>query len=280
MMLSALRVDVLADAQAACGALPTAADDHLLGLCDALTDMDATLFAQVDRGSQMTSAEHDALMRRLVETDCDRVDVVYRIASIPAAGELGLRAKFGVIERLLSRRLGDPTPARDALLLSFIADVRRLYGPALTGRNRSASGPTDKDGNLLAACHQCLALLAQVAEGYARLDDFTLPPEQLEALSAELLPTWKKAHEAFTLLCGMRACSLHAAQAKADVLELALKVDDDDTHDFRVDLARSYIGDMAWLLADGNRNCALAGPAGHWWDSLTSRILRRGCSRR
>lgn len=283
MMLSALCDDVLADAKAAsgaCEASPGTADEHLLALCSSLTEMDAALFAQVERGSLMTSSEHDELMRAMAETDADRVDVAYRIADIPASSEHGLKGKLAVLGRLLSRRHDDPTPARDALLLSFIADIERICDAALIGRSCSVSGPVDGDGALLAASQACLALLAQVAEGYARLEDLTLPPEQLEVLSATLFPTWQKAHEAITSLCRMRALSLHTAQAKASVLEQALKMDDGDTYDLRVDLARSYIGDVAWLLAEADRDCALAGPTGHWWNSLTSRILRRRVPRR
>lgn len=278
MMLSALRDEVLADVKAAAGAyeeLLSTADEHLLALCTSLTEMDAALFAQVERGSLMTSSEHDELMRAMTETDAGRVDVAYRISDIPALSANGLKGKLAVIERLLSRRHDDPTPARDALLLSFITDIERICDAALIGRNCSVSGLVDEDGALVAASQACLALLAQVAEGYARLEDLTLPPEQLDVLSAALFPTWQKAHEAITSLCRMRALSLHTAQAKASVLKQALKMDDGDTYDLRVDLARSYISDVAWLLAEADRDCALAGPTGHWWNSLTSRILRR-----
>ncbi|WP_424140538.1 hypothetical protein [Roseomonas chloroacetimidivorans] len=283
MMLSAPHDAVLADAQAASGACevsPTTDDEHLVVFCTSVIEFDAVVYSKVEQGAQMMSGEHATLMQTLSDMDVDRVDKIYQISATPASSERGLKSKLAVIERLLSRRLEEPSPARDTLLLSFVSDIERVCEAAFTGRNCTISSPLDESTDLLSISRTCLSLLAQLQEGYAHLQDDSLPLERLDELAAELWPTFQKAEAAVEALIDMQALSLHAAQVKARVLEQALRLDDSDTHDLRVDLARSYIADLAWLLAETDRECELAGPTGHWWTSLISRILRRGVPRR
>ncbi|MDJ0390672.1 hypothetical protein QMO56_21385 [Roseomonas sp. E05] len=280
MQMSALHDVVPVDAQAASAAFDASSimdDDQLVAFCTSVIELDDIVYSQVEQGAWITSGEHDTLMRTLSDMDVDRVDKVYRIAATPASSERGLKSKLAVIERLLSRRLEEPTPARDALLLSFVSDIERVCDAAFTSRNCTISNALDENADILSISQTCLSLLAQLEEGYAHLQDDSLPLERLDALAAELWPTFQKAEAAVEALIDMQALSLHAAQAKARVLEQALRLDDSDTHDLRVDLARSYIADLSWLLAETDRECELAGPAGHWWTSLMSRILRRGC---
>lgn len=283
MQVSALRDAVPVDAQAAsgaCEASPITDDEHLVAFCTSVIDLDGVVYSQVEQGALITSGEHDTLMRTLSDMDVDRVNKIYRIAATPASSERGLKSKLAVIERLLSRRLEEPSPARDTLLLSLVSDIERVCDAAVTSRNCTISGPLDESTDLLSISQICLSLLAQLEEGYAHLQDDSQPLERLDELAAELWPTFQRAEAAVEALIDMQALSLHAAQAKARVLEQALRLDDSDTHDLRVDLARSYIADLTWLLAETDRECGLAGPAGHWWTSLMSRILRRGCPRR
>ena len=203
-------------------------------------------------------------MSALCELDRDRVADVGRIAAMPAHSKAGALAKLTTLERLLTWRLDEPTPMRDALLLSFIEDIDRLYDTDLCFPNEASP--------VIAASQAALTDIDELVSGYDSLDDESLTVEQLSELAARLTVLQDLTFAAIADLVAMKASSLLEAQAKAAVLRSMLRTGHSDAHLLRVDLARSYVANVASVLRPSHRRYGTV--ASYTWCLLTSRIRR------
>jgi hypothetical protein len=156
-----------------------------------------------------------------------------------------------VIKLLLPLRHDDPSPKRDAILLSYLLDVERLSRTKATMEGGHAGSEiTHAEREIVVASETCLALIEQLSAGFARLEkDPLLCPKEQDQITTAQCCTIAEMRCSVSAIADMRAPSLRAAQAKARVLRRLLEIGDTDADRLRVDLARSYIADISWLTS-------------------------------
>ena len=277
MLLSDIRGHkALTGSAAGLNAMQTALDAELLRSCSALKDADAAYHEGIQQAGADEACETEMTMGEVVRLGRERVSVAIRIANTPALSDSGLLGKLSVIERLLPQHYDDPAPARDAVTLSFVADMERMF-PATAKRDGGATCETEDDASaILANTQECLQLMDQLADGMARLEDGSLSLEQQDALSDSLVLILQKKRAAATALAGIAAGSFDTVRAKGLVLRRLLERGWlEDGHYVRVDLAHSYIADVRKLLMAADVGRSATTETGSWWSSIAGRFWPR-----
>jgi hypothetical protein len=263
------------------GRAPHAAPDARLILdCHSLADLKTSLFSGIERLAaaecRVPADSHAKHLASLQEIERRFLSVAQRIADTPALTERGVWNKAAVIKLLLSLRHDDPSPKRDAILLSYLLDVERLSRTKATMEGGNAGREiTQTEREIVVASETCVALIEQLSAGFARLEkDALLCPKVQDQITAAQCCLIEEMRCNVSAIADMRAPSFCAAQSKARVLRRLLEIGDTDADRLRVDLARSYIADISWLTSKAQGGGGLASSAAPWWSSLWSKFHR------
>ncbi|UZO94738.1 hypothetical protein [Roseomonas mucosa] len=277
MLLSDLRGHkALTGSAAGLNTMQTALDAELLNSCSALKDADVAYHEGIQQAGADDACDAEMTMCEVVRRGRERVAVAIRIANTPALSDSGLLGKLSIIERLLPQHYDDPAPARDAVTLSFVADMERLFPATAKREGGAACEMEDGASAIFANARECLQLMDQLADGMARLEDGSLSLEQQEALSDNLFTILQKKRAAAAALAGMTAGSFDTSRAKGRVLRRLLESGWlEDGHSVRVDLAHSYVADVRRLLAEADVGRSATTETSSWWSSIAGRFWPR-----
>jgi len=206
------------------------------------------LLINIEQAAILRSDEQAPRQISLCEADDQAIDLMERVVMTRACTNLGTRSKHDVAELLLGIDWYDePSPHRDRLLLSFVRDATRLSYPALSEGHAFLSEDLDATATVIVRATTCLAVIKDLAAGFAHKDQEAehgeVNQDDLNATISALSEQQKTAIEALISISALSASALHAKRlVLRRVLEVSMK--DSDTHQLRLELARSYFGDL------------------------------------
>ena len=250
-------------------------DDQLIADCRSLMGQMGALLINIEQAATLRSGEQAPRQVSLCEADYQAIDLMERIVMTRACTDLGTRSKHALAELLLDIDWYDePSPHRDRLLLSFVRDATRLSYPALSDGHAFLGEDLDATATVIVRANTCLAVIKQLAAGFVQKDQEAEHGEVdqggLNATISALNEQQKTAIEALTSISALSASAL---QAKRLVLRRMLEVSmkDSDAHQLRVELARSYFGDLrAFFRANAQEEHKALSGHHTIWTSLSS----------
>lgn len=255
---------------------PLGGPDHqLIADCRSLMGQMGALLIDIEQAATLEGGEQAPRQVSLCEADDQAIDLMERIVMTQAHTDFGMRSKHALAELLLNIDWYDePSPHRDRLLLSFVRDATRLSYPALSVDRAFLSEDFDATATVIVHANACLAVIKGVAAGFAQKDQEAehgeVDQDGLNAIISALNKQQRTAIEAFTSLSAMSASALHAKRlVLRRMLEISMK--DSDAHQLRIELARSYFGDLrAFLRANAQEEHAALSGHHTIWTSLSS----------
>ena len=252
-------------------------DDQLIADCRSLMGQMSALLINIEQAAALRSGEQAPRQISLCEADDQAVDLMERIVMTRVCTDLSMQSKHALAELLLDINWYDePSPHRDRLLLSFILDATRLSYPALSDGHAFLSEDLDATATVIVCATTCLAGIKELAAVFAQKDQEAehgeVDQDGLNATISALNEQQKTAIEALTSISALSASALHAKRlVLRRMLEVSMK--DSDTHQLRVELARSYFGDLrAFFRANAQEEHEALSGQHTIWTSLSSRF--------
>ena len=249
-------------------------DDHLIAVCRTLTSQIAGRFDGVQKASNAQAMEYEFLMASQRQADAQLFKLVGRVRDTRASTDCGMQWKHAVADLLMSLDChNEPSPYRDALLLSFLRDAERLHYPVIANSDALAGKDLATTRAVIENGQTCLRVMEELTAGFTqweRGDD--LSPAALEHLVASLSDLLKRKRELIAGLARSPAPFAPAVEAKRMVLQRLLELGSSDTHELRVNLARSYLNDLRACIQAGERGQELATGTGSLWSTISSKL--------
>ena len=249
-------------------------DDQLVADCRALMCQLGMLLDGIDQAADAEASEHDRLTMFLLHADNQVFGLIDRIGTTEALTVCGVQSKHAVAGMLLSKtRYQDPSPHRDALLLSFLRDAQRLHYPFAPDIEALAGGQLAETPTVIASGQTCLRLIAELKTGFKQLEqEEVLAPACQEQLAAKLFDVLQQTRAAIAHLAQKSATSVAALQVKSLVLQRLLEIGDGDASQLRVDLSRSYLNDLNAFAHANERRREAPHASSSLWSIVSSKV--------
>jgi hypothetical protein len=256
------------------GPVHASPDDHLIADCRALTTQISDLLAGMEKASVAKAMEYEFLMASLRQTDDQLCKLVDRVGDAQAFTDCGLQCKHAVVDLLVSLDWHDgPTPYRDALLLSFLRDIERLHYPAVTNSSALIAKDLKTARGVIENGETCLTVIEELTAGFKQLEQGDeLSPAAQEQLIASLSGLLRRKRTLVKELIRSPAPFATAIEAKRMVLQRLLEIGTSDMHELRIDLSRSYLGDLRAYIQANGRGQASASAASSIWSTISSKL--------
>ena len=249
-------------------------DDHLIADCRVLTSQVAGRLDRLEKTSNAQAMEYEFLMASQRQANAQLLKLIDRVGNTRASTDCGMQCKHAVVDLLTSLECyNEPSPYRDALLLSFLRDAERLHYPvnansdALTGKDLATARAVIESGQT------CLKVMEELTAGltqWEQSDD--LSPAARERLTTSLSDLLRRKRELVAGLAKSPAPFVTAVDAKRMVLQRLLELGTSDTHELRVALARSYLDDLGACIQAGERGQEPATGTGSLWSTISSKL--------
>ena len=249
-------------------------DDHLIADCRALASHVAGRFDGVEKTSNAQAIEFDFLMASQRQANVQLFKLLDRVGNTGASTDCGMQCKHAVAALLMSLDCDDePSPYRDALLLSFLRDVERLGYPVIATSDALADKDLATARAVIESGQACLKVMEELTAGltqWEQSDD--LSPAAQERLTASVSDLLRRKRELVAELAKSPAPFAKAVNAKRMVLQRLLELGTSDTHELRVSLARSYLDDLGACIQAGRRGQELTTGIGSLWSTISSKL--------
>ena len=251
----------------------TGPDNQLITDCQSFTSQMRALLKGIERAAKVRDDEQGHNQASLCEAEKQASDVMDRITATRALTECGVQSKHAVADLLLAIGwYAEPSPCRDALLLSCLRDAARLRYPAVAGEG-SARVDLDATTTIIDHSEACLAVIQDLVTGFLQKDqDTELDLAAQDDLDRRLLTLRKCKNTAIVALIRMPAPSAPAIHAKRLVLKQMLETGDSDGHHLRVELAQSYLGDLNTFVRANSQGRETLWGHGWIWNNLSSKF--------
>jgi hypothetical protein len=248
-------------------------DNQLMADCQSFTSQMRALLKGIEKAAKVRDDEQGHKQASLCEAEEQALDVMDRITATRALTECGVQSKHAVADLLLAIGwYAEPSPCRDALLLSCLRDAALLRYPAETGEG-SARVDLDATTTIIDHSEACLAVIQDLVAGFRQKDrDTELDRADQDDLDRRLLTLRRQKNTAIIALIRMPALSAPAIHAKRLVLKHMLETGDSDGHHLRVELAQSYLSDLNTFLRANSQGRETLWGHGWIWNNLSSKF--------
>lgn len=253
--------------------MQTGLDDQLIADCRLLTCRIDALISGINQAAEDCEGEQESDQASLCEADDLAFKLMERVAVTRAITVHGAQSKHAVADFLLAIDwYPEPSPTRDALLLSFVCDAAGLRYPAPPEVGSHVSDP-EATTTVIVHSNTCLSLIKELAAAFAQKDENdALGQAEPDDLDAKILTIKERKKAAIEALVGVCASSSSAVHAKRVVLRRMLEAGDGDAHYLRIELARSYFSDLnAFIEANAQEHEHSSG-YNSIWNALSNKF--------
>lgn len=249
-------------------------DSQLIADCRSLVSQFGALLSDIEHAANDKGDEQSVRQAALCDADEQVFDLMGRIMLTRASTHCGVQSKHALADFLLSLNWqDDPSPFRDRLLLSYVLDAARLRYPTASDGHVFADCDLNTETVVIEQANSCLRLIRELSAAFAQKDQNSLAGQADQpALDASIIACEDQKEAAIKALIGIRAGTVSALNAKRLVLRRLLEagIGSCEAHHLRVELARSYFGDLNCFLKAHAQDHEPLSASHAIWNSLSS----------